>query len=205
MGSSVSLTMLCLKHVSSLLLLCGLARAFSMDESTDRSNSEVFPLVFNPFDVSHFKCLGYTLFENTVASSAYTYEVDVCFLAALATKLAFPWIYQYFTGESLFPQLRELGIPLLDSARSADVRGEAGVRLPGLPGVLRVQPGSQVGSQHPGTCLQLVRRAGQGGDHGAKQEAEEGADEHGRGRPGGSQLQKRSKIPTGGEFRPQRS
>ena len=80
--------MLCLKHVPSLLLLCGLARAFSMDESTDRSNSEVFPLVFNPFDVSHFKCLGYTLFENTVASSAYTYEVDVCFLAALATKLA---------------------------------------------------------------------------------------------------------------------
>ena len=74
-----------------------------MEESTDRSNSEVFPLVFNPFDVSHFKCLGYTLFENTVASSAYTYEVDVCFLAALATKLAFPWIYQYFTGESLFP------------------------------------------------------------------------------------------------------
>ena len=119
--------MLCLKHVLSLLLLCGLARAFSMDESTDRSNSEVFPLVFNPFDVSHFKCLGYTLFENTVASSAYTYEVDVCFLAALATKLAFPWIYQYFTGESLFPQLRELGIPLLDSVKPADVRGEVQV------------------------------------------------------------------------------
>merc|ERR1711972_1209633 len=64
---------------------------------------------------------------NTVASSAYTYEVDVCFLAALATKLAFPWIYQYFTGESLFPQLRELGIPLVDSVKSADVRGEAQV------------------------------------------------------------------------------
>ena len=89
-----------------------------------RSDSEVFPLVFNPFDVSHFKCVGYTLFENTAASTDYTYEVDVCFMAALATKLAFPWLYQYFTGQALFPQLRELGIPLLDGGASADVRGE---------------------------------------------------------------------------------
>ena len=104
------------------ILLLGLMAGASSEEA--RSDSEVFPLVFNPFDVSHFKCVGYTLFENTAASTDYTYEVDVCFMAALATKLAFPWLYQYFTGQALFPQLRELGIPLLDGGASADVRGE---------------------------------------------------------------------------------
>merc|ERR1719382_2421439 len=104
------------------ILLLGLMAGTSAEMA--RSDSEVFPLVFNPFDVSHFKCVGYTLYENTAASSDYTYEVDVCFMAALATKLAFPWLYQYFTGQSLFPQLRELGIPLLDGGASADVRGE---------------------------------------------------------------------------------
>ena len=104
------------------ILLLGLMARVSSEEA--RSDSEVFPLVFNPFDVSHFKCVGYTLFENTAASTDYTYEVDVCFMAALATKLAFPWLYQYFTGQALFPQLRELGIPLLDGGASADVRGE---------------------------------------------------------------------------------
>ena len=104
------------------ILLLGLMARASSEEA--RSDSEVFPLVFNPFDVSHFKCVGYTLFENTAASTDYTYEVDVCFMAALATKLAFPWLYQYFTGQALFPQLRELGIPLLDGGASADVRGE---------------------------------------------------------------------------------
>ena len=110
-----------LKPTLSILLLGLMARASSEEA---RSDSEVFPLVFNPFDVSHFKCVGYTLFENTAASTDYTYEVDVCFMAALATKLAFPWLYQYFTGQALFPQLRELGIPLLDGGASADVRGE---------------------------------------------------------------------------------
>ena len=111
-----------LKPTLAILLLGLMARASA--EDTARSDSEVFPLVFNPFDVSHFKCVGYTLFENTAASTDYTYEVDVCFMAALATKLAFPWLYQYFTGQALFPQLRELGIPLLDGGASADVRGE---------------------------------------------------------------------------------
>ena len=110
-----------LKPTLSILLLGLMAGAFAEEA---RSDSEVFPLVFNPFDVSHFKCVGYTLFENTAASTDYTYEVDVCFMAALATKLAFPWLYQYFTGQALFPQLRELGIPLLDGGASADVRGE---------------------------------------------------------------------------------
>ena len=110
-----------LKPTLAILLLGLMARASSEEA---RSDSEVFPLVFNPFDVSHFKCVGYTLFENTAASTDYTYEVDVCFMAALATKLAFPWLYQYFTGQALFPQLRELGIPLLDGGASADVRGE---------------------------------------------------------------------------------
>ena len=123
--SSVSLSMSCLKPTLCILLLGLLAsKVSSQDDWTARSDSEVFPLVFNPFDVSHFKCVGYTLYENTKASSDYTYEVDVCFMAALATKLAFPWLYQYFTGQALFPQLRELGIPLLDGGASADVRGE---------------------------------------------------------------------------------
>ena len=113
-----------LKPTLSILLLGLLAGVSSQDDWTARSDSEVFPLVFNPFDVSHFKCVGYTLYENTAASTDYTYEVDVCFMAALATKLAFPWLYQYFTGQALFPQLRELGIPLLDGGPSADVRGE---------------------------------------------------------------------------------
>merc|ERR1719414_2186304 len=111
-----------LKPTLTILLLLGLMTSLVSSQDDARSDSEVFPLVFNPFDVSHFKCVGYTLYENTVASSAYTYEVDLCFMAALLTKLAFPWLYQYFTGQALFPQLRELGIPLLDGGASADLR-----------------------------------------------------------------------------------
>ena len=62
------------------------------------SDSSVFPLLFNPLEVSHWKCLGFTAYENTAASASYTYEVDVCFMAALALKLTFPWWYQHFTG-----------------------------------------------------------------------------------------------------------
>ena len=74
-----------------LLLLGGLGSAAASDSS-------VFPLLFNPLEVSHWKCLGYTVYENTAASASYTYEVDVCFMAALALKLTFPWWYQHFTG-----------------------------------------------------------------------------------------------------------
>ena len=39
-------------------------------------------------------------YENTAKSSLYTYEVDLCFMGALAAKLGFPWIYEYITGNS---------------------------------------------------------------------------------------------------------
>ena len=39
-------------------------------------------------------------YENTEKSALYTYEVDVCFMAVLGAKLSFPWIYEYYTGNS---------------------------------------------------------------------------------------------------------
>merc|ERR1711983_423645 len=65
-------------------------------------DSNVYPLFLNPFDVTHWKCLGYTVYENTDKSALYTYDVDVCFAAVLAAKLGFPWIYEYFTGNNFF-------------------------------------------------------------------------------------------------------
>ena len=62
------------------------------------ASSSVYPLLFNPYDVSHWKCFGYTAYENTQAAANYTYEVDLCFMAALGLKLSFPWLYQYYTG-----------------------------------------------------------------------------------------------------------
>jgi len=65
-------------------------------------DSNVYPLFLNPFDVTHWKCLGWTVYENTVKSALYTYDVDVCFAAVLAAKLGFPWIYEYLTGNNFF-------------------------------------------------------------------------------------------------------
>merc|ERR1712079_641412 len=65
-------------------------------------DSNVYPLFLNPFDVTHWKCLGWTVYENTVKSALYTYDVDVCFMAALAAKIGFPWIYEYITGNNFF-------------------------------------------------------------------------------------------------------
>ena len=109
--------------MSPLVLL--LAASLGGASATD---SSVYPLIFNPFEVSHWKCLGATLYTNTVAASSYTYDVDVCFMAALALKLSFPWWYQYFSGSSLLPQLRELGVPLVDELPQLEERvsGAAG-------------------------------------------------------------------------------
>ena len=109
--------------MSPLLLL--LAACLGAASATD---SSVYPLIFNPLEVSHWKCLGATLYTNTAAATSYTYDVDVCFMAALALKLSFPWWYQYFSGSSLLPQLRELGVPLVDQLPELEERvsGEAG-------------------------------------------------------------------------------
>merc|ERR1712026_599272 len=74
---------------------------YSLEVSFAR-DSNVYPLFLNPFDVTHWKCLGYTVYENTVKSALYTYDVDVCFMAALAAKIGFPWIYEYITGNNFF-------------------------------------------------------------------------------------------------------
>ena len=42
----------------------------------------------------------YSRYENTEKSALYTYDVDVCFMAALAAKIGFPWIYEYVTGNN---------------------------------------------------------------------------------------------------------
>merc|ERR1711963_437595 len=65
-------------------------------------DSNVYPLFLNPFDVTHWKCLGWTVYENTEKSALYTYDIDVCFAAVLAAKLGFPWIYEYITGRNFF-------------------------------------------------------------------------------------------------------
>ena len=44
--------------------------------------------------------MTYFSYENTVKSALYTYDVDVCFMAALAAKIGFPWIYEYITGNN---------------------------------------------------------------------------------------------------------
>ena len=41
-----------------------------------------------------------TRYENTEKSALYTYEVDVCLVAVIGTKLSFPWIYEYYTGNN---------------------------------------------------------------------------------------------------------
>merc|ERR1712026_21150 len=74
---------------------------YSLEISIGR-DSNVYPLFLNPFDVTHWKCLGYTVYENTDKSALYTYDVDVCFMAALAAKIGFPWIYEYLTGNNFF-------------------------------------------------------------------------------------------------------
>jgi len=84
-------------------LLC-LALGSCLEVSSGRDSS-VYPLLFNPLDITHWKCLGLTLYENTAKSALYTYEVDVCFMAVLGAKLSFPWVYEYFTGNNLFSAL----------------------------------------------------------------------------------------------------
>jgi hypothetical protein len=39
-------------------------------------------------------------YTNNNTASLYTFEADICFLLALAGKLAFPWLYTFFTGHS---------------------------------------------------------------------------------------------------------
>merc|ERR1712241_281409 len=86
-----------------LVLLC-FQFGYSLEVSVGR-DSNVYPLFMNPFDVTHWKCLGYTVYENTEKSALYTYDVDVCFMAALAAKIGFPWIYEYVTGNNFFQAL----------------------------------------------------------------------------------------------------
>jgi hypothetical protein len=45
---------------------------------------------------------------NPAVTPLYTYEMDLCFLLALAAKLAFPWLYTFFTGHSCKCQLNFL-------------------------------------------------------------------------------------------------
>merc|ERR1712029_636955 len=82
-----------------LLAVVGLASCLEIEIGRD---SNVYPLFLNPFDVTHWKCLGWTVYENTDKSALYTYDVDVCFAAVVAAKLGFPWIYEYFTGRNFF-------------------------------------------------------------------------------------------------------
>jgi len=76
-------------------------------EEAPRTDSTLFPLLMNPWQVSHWNCFGTTLYENTAISDDYTYNVDVCITAVIAAKLAFPFLYEIHTGNSL---LVDLGI-----------------------------------------------------------------------------------------------
>eukprot|EP00090_Calanus_glacialis_P017211 TRINITY_DN2686_c0_g1_i1.p1 TRINITY_DN2686_c0_g1~~TRINITY_DN2686_c0_g1_i1.p1 ORF type:complete len:164 (-),score=46.96 TRINITY_DN2686_c0_g1_i1:169-660(-) len=85
----------------SFLLCITLSSCLAVDTTSGR-DSKVYPLLFNPLDITHWKCIGVTLYENTEKSALYTYEVDVCFMAVLGAKLSFPWIYEYYTGNNFF-------------------------------------------------------------------------------------------------------
>jgi hypothetical protein len=89
------------------------------NEESSRTDSTLFPLILNPWQVSHWNCFGTTLYENTAVSGDYTYNVDVCFTAVIAAKLLFPWFYQAHTGNNL---LVDLGI-LEPSAEAEDGYG----------------------------------------------------------------------------------
>jgi hypothetical protein len=44
----------------SFLLCITLSSCLAVDITSGR-DSNVYPLLFNPFDITHWKCLGYTL------------------------------------------------------------------------------------------------------------------------------------------------
>merc|ERR1739840_34496 len=71
------------------------------EDEISRTDSTLWPLILNPWQVSHWNCFGTTLYENTAFSDNYTYSVDVCFTAVIAAKLLFPWFYQAHTGHSI--------------------------------------------------------------------------------------------------------
>jgi hypothetical protein len=77
------------------------------DADSARTQSILYPLILNPWQISHWKCFGTTLYQNTAVSDV-NYEVDICFTAAIAAKLLFPWFYQFHTGSSL---LQALNLP----------------------------------------------------------------------------------------------
>jgi len=71
-------------------------------------DKESIPLLYNIFRFENTANSALYTYEVDVCflaalaanSALYTYEVDVCFLAALAGKIAFPWVYFYLTGKS---------------------------------------------------------------------------------------------------------
>jgi len=96
-------------NIIQLLVLAASASALVIQEpgtlpaedEISRTDSTLWPLILNPWQVSHWNCFGTTLYENTAFSDNYTYSVDVCFTAVIAAKLLFPWFYQAHTGHSI--------------------------------------------------------------------------------------------------------
>jgi len=99
------------------------------DEESSRTDSLLYPLIMNPWQVSHWNCFGRTFYENTNISDDYTYSVDVCFTAVIAAKLLFPWFYQVQTGHSL---LEALGIPAFGSQHGDDEYVSEGYAAPAV-------------------------------------------------------------------------
>lgn len=96
-----------MNNILSLLLLAASASSLFIQEpeSTEtesaRTESLLYPLILNPWQISHWNCFGTTFYQNTGVSTDYTYNVDVCTTALIAAKLLFPWFYQHQTGHSL--------------------------------------------------------------------------------------------------------
>lgn len=106
-----------MQNLLSLLLVSASASALFIQEpqSTEveesaRTESLLYPLILNPWQISHWNCFGVTLYENTNVSDDYTYTVDACFTAVIGAKLLFPWFFQAYTGNSL---LSALGLDIL--------------------------------------------------------------------------------------------
>jgi len=74
-------------------------------EESARTESLLYPLILNPWQISHWNCFGTTFYQNTAVSDDYTYNVDVCTTALIAAKLLFPFFYQHHTGTSLLGDL----------------------------------------------------------------------------------------------------
>jgi len=164
-------------NIIQLVLLCASASALVIqepgavpeEEEASRTDSSLYPLILNPWQVSHWNCFGTTLYENTAISSDYTYTVDVCFTAVIAAKLLFPFFYQAHTGHSI---LELVGISGFGAAHGQDEYDEYAAEEYGAPAVEEYGAPAQYGA--PAYQASEKRHGGSGQVYGTYEQGRNG-------------------------------